>query len=72
LRLAGILFAEMHGALNLVKILASAYVLAIIGALAYASLQAFFARRSATQLFFGRRHHTQHGASNPPQHAHIR
>jgi hypothetical protein len=62
----------MRGALNLVEILASAYLLAIIGALAYASLRAFFAKRSTAQLFFGRRHHGHNGSSNPPQHAHIR
>jgi hypothetical protein len=62
----------MRGALNLVEILASAYVLAIIGALAYAALRAFLTKRSATQLFFSRRHHGQRGASNPPQHVHVR
>jgi hypothetical protein len=67
-----ITFAEMRGALNLGEILASAYVLAIIGALAYASLRAFLTKRSMTQLFFSRKHQGHRGASNPPQHAHIR
>jgi len=65
-------FVEMRGALNLVEILASAYLLAIIGALAYASLRAFFAKPNMTQLFFNRWHHGHRGASNPPQHADIR
>lgn len=47
----------MSGALNLVEILTSVYLLAIIGALAYANVRAFMAKRSATHVFFGRAHH---------------
>ena len=64
-------FAEMRDALNLVEILASAYVLAIIGALAYASLRVFLAKPSMTQLFFNRRHHGHNRDAHPPL-AHIR
>jgi hypothetical protein len=46
----------MSGALNLVEILASVYLLAIIGALAYANVRVFMAKRGAIYLFSGRAH----------------
>jgi hypothetical protein len=45
---------EMSDALNLVEILASVYLLAVIGALAYAALRAFLAKRGIAYLFPGR------------------
>jgi hypothetical protein len=46
----------MSGALNLVEIITSVYLLAIIGALAYANVRAFMAKRSTAHLFSGRAH----------------
>jgi len=46
----------MSGALNLVEILTSVYLLAIIGALAYANVRALLANRTANHLFSGRAH----------------
>jgi hypothetical protein len=46
----------MSGALNLVEILASIYLLAIIGVLAYANVRVFMAKRSVNHLFSGQAH----------------
>jgi hypothetical protein len=46
----------MSRALKLVEILASVYLLSIIGALAYANVRVFMAKRSVIRLFSGQAH----------------
>jgi len=55
----------MPGALNLVEILASVYLLAIIGALAYADVRALMAKCTTTHLFPGRAHRGRRGDGGP-------
>jgi hypothetical protein len=45
----------MSSATNFVEILASVYLLAIVGALVYANVRAFVAKRGGEYLFSGRR-----------------
>ena len=51
----------MSSALNLVEILTSVYLLAIIGALAYANVRAFVAKRGRTHLFSERTYRGRRG-----------